>query len=124
MNMDKKVYARYFIVRGNHALWKGDPAESGAHFRQVVITSDEWNSTQGIFQVYALAGTGKGIVDAKLSVSPEPTVLFDGDFQGLDAAGEKFEQIVKEAQEQGFKSISLFDVMEFRSKLERAKGGR
>jgi hypothetical protein len=111
--MDKKSYARYFIVRGNQALWRGDPAVTGAQFRQVVITSDEWNSTEGTFQVYALAGTGMGIVEDRLRVLPEPAVLFDGDFQGLDAAGEKFEQIVKEAQAQGFRAISL---MEFQSR--------
>jgi len=116
--MNKKSYARYFIIRGNHALWNGDPAVSGARFRQVVITSNEWNSTEGTFQVYALEGTGRGIVDAKLSVLPQPTVLFDGDFQGLDAAGEKFEQITKEAQAQGFRSISLIDELEFQSKLK------
>jgi hypothetical protein len=117
MNMAKKSYARYFIIRGNHALWNGDPAVSGSQFRQVVITSNEWNSTEGTFQVYAIEGTGRGIVGAELSVLLEPTVLFDGDFQGLDAAGEKFERIVNEAQAQGFRSISLIDEQKFQSKL-------
>jgi uncharacterized protein (DUF4415 family) len=44
----------------------------------------------------------------KLAVSENgPNVLFDGDFRGLDAAGEKFDEIVHEAQARGFKLISL-----------------
>ena len=114
-------YARYYIVRGHQALWKGDPSESGAQFRQVAITSNEWNSTQGIFQVYGLEGTGRGIVDGRLAVSDSaPAVLFDGDFQCLDAAGEKFQQIVREAQEQGFRPVTLMDEMQFQAKLRGA----
>jgi hypothetical protein len=116
---NRKHYARYYIVRGHQALWKGDPAENGAQFRQVAITSNEWNSTQGTFQVYALEGTGKGIRDGKLAVSSEdPKVLFDGDFQGLDAAGEKFDQIIKEAQAQGFRLVTLIDELKFQAKLK------
>src|SRR5258708_21007985 len=98
MNMEKrKHYARYYIVRGHQALWKGDPSESGAQFRQVAITSNEWNSTQGIFQVYGLEGTGKGIVAGKLAVSDNDTaILFQRDFQGLDPAGKKFQPTLHE----------------------------
>jgi len=115
---NRKHYAKYYIVRGHQALWRGDPAENGAQFRQVAITSNEWNSTQGTFQVYALEGTGKGIRDGKLAVSDDdPNVFFDGDFQGLDAAGEKFDQIVNEAQKQGFRLVTLMDELEFQAKL-------
>ncbi len=122
MNMEKrKHYARYYIVRGHQALWKGDPSESGAQFRQVAITSNEWNSTQGIFQVYGLEGTGKGIVGGKLAVSDnDPAILFEGDFQGLDAAGKKFQQMVQEAQAQGFKPVTLMDELQFQAKLRGA----
>jgi hypothetical protein len=116
----KKHYARYPYIRGNQALWRGNASEKGAQFRQVVVTSSEWMLIQGVFQVYALEGSGNGIVDGKFSVSPEPTVLFDGDFQGLDAAGKKFDQIVKEAQGQGFKSVSFIDELEFQSKLSES----
>ena len=33
--------------------------EDESKFRQVVVTSDEFNSTLGTFQVYILEGTGK-----------------------------------------------------------------
>ena len=117
MDRKRKIIARYYIVRGNQALWNGDPAESGAQFRQVVITSDEWNSTRGIFQVYALAGVGKGIQNGKLAVSTDdPKVLFDQDFQGLEAASKKLTEIVEEAVAEGFKPVSLIDVLEFEAK--------
>jgi hypothetical protein len=71
----------------------------------------------GIFQVYALEGVGKGIVGGKLSTLPNPSVLFDRDFTGLDAAIEKFRGLVKEAEEQGFKRVTLIDELEFQAKL-------
>ena len=113
----KKHYARYPYVRGTQALWRGNASEKGAQFRQVVVTSIEWMSTQGVFQVYALEGIGNGIVNGKLSVSPEPTVLCNDDFQSLDAAGKKFDQLIKEAQEKGFKNVSFIDELEFQAKL-------
>lgn len=117
----RKPYARYYIIRGHQALWKGDPADSGAQFRQVVITSNEWNSTQGIFQVYGIEGTGKGIRNGKLAVSEnDPTILFDKDFQGLDAAGKQFDQMMQDAQAQGFKPVTLVDELEFQAKLKNA----
>ena len=83
MPKERKNYARYYIVRGHQALWRGDPAEHGAQFRQVVITSNEFNSTQGVFQVYGLEGTGTGIREGKLSISAgDPAVLFDGGIAG------------------------------------------
>jgi hypothetical protein len=122
MANERKHYARYFIVRGHQALWKGDPAENGTQFRQVAITSDEFNSTLGTFQVYALEGTGKGIRDGKFAKpDEEPKVLFDGDFQGFDAAAKKFKQIVEEAIANGFKQVTLMDEMEFQMKLKGAK---
>jgi hypothetical protein len=118
---ERKHYARYYVVRGHHALWKGDPAEKGSRFRQAAITSNEWNSTQGIFQVYALEGTGEGIRDGKSAVSAhDPNTLFDGDFQGLDAAAKKFDEMVKEAQAQGFRSVTLLDELRFQAKLQGA----
>jgi hypothetical protein len=116
-----KNYARYYIVRDNQALWRGGPAESGAQFRQVVITSNEWNSTHGLFQVYAIEGTGKGILEGKLAVSDqEPTLLFDGDFQGLDAATKECNQLMQESLARGFKPVTSMDDREFRAKLKGA----
>ena len=78
MAEDKKHYSRYIFNRGNQALWKGEPSEKGAQFRQVIITSDEWMLGSGIFQVCALEGTSNGIVDGKLSPGQNPKVRFSG----------------------------------------------
>lgn len=122
MAKERKPYARYFIVRGHQAFWKGDPAENGAQFRQIVITSDEFNSTYGTFQVFALEGTGKGIQDGKLVISDDdPHVLVDCDFQGLDAAGNKFKEISERAHADGFQPITLIDEMEFQAKLRESR---
>jgi hypothetical protein len=122
MEKKRKPYARYYIVRGHQAFWKGDPAVSGSQFRQLVITSDEFNSTQGTFQVYELEGTGKGIQDGKLSVSQdEPRILVDEDFAGLDAAGKKFKEMAEDAQKRGFKAVTLMDELEFQAKAREQK---
>jgi hypothetical protein len=118
MPNERKPYARYYIIRGHQALWKGDPSEKGAQFRQLVITSNEFNSTQGIFQLYGLEGTGDGIRDGKLAISEsDPKILIDADFNGLDEAVKKFAQIVKETQAQGFKEVTMMDELEFSAKL-------
>jgi hypothetical protein len=116
MKEEKKFYAKYPFVRANQALWKGNPSEPGTQFRQVVMTSDEWMTNQGMFQVYALEAMGNGIVEGKFFISPNPVVLFDDDFKASETAGEKFRQIVKEAQEQGFRAVSLFEELEFQAR--------
>jgi hypothetical protein len=118
----KKHYAKYVFVRGNQALWRGDAAEAGAQFRQVVITSDEWMLIEGTFQVYALEGISKGIVKGKFDIEPEPKLLFDKDFKGLEKAAEKFKQLIKEAESQGFKAVGLFEAFEFQAKLQASAG--
>ncbi|SRR5258708_5185566 len=118
MPKERKPYARYYIIRGHQALWKGDPAESGAQFRQLVITSNEFNSTQGTFQVYGLEGTGNGIRDGKFATSgDDPKVLFDDDFNGLQAAVQRFTRMLEEANAQGFKEVTMMDELEFNAKL-------
>jgi hypothetical protein len=115
---DRKQNARYYVVRGHLALWKGDPAVSGSKFRQILVTSNEWNSTEGVFQVYGIEGTGKGISGGKLAIlDTEPICLFDGDFQGLETAGKKFDELVNLSIAEGFKPVTLIDVMEFQEKL-------
>jgi hypothetical protein len=122
MDNKRKPYARYYIVRGHQAFWQGDPTVSGSQFRQIVITSNEFNSTQGIFQVFALEGTGKGIQDGKLSISEDgPQVLIDEDFHGLDAAGKKFKEIAEDTQKRGFKPVTLMDELEFQAKVREQK---
>jgi len=122
MAKEPKPYARYYIVRGHQTLWRGDAAEAGSEFRELVITSNEFNSTQGTFQLFALEGTGTGIKDGKLAVAEsEPKVLCDQDFQGLEAAAKKFGEVVKEAEAQGFKTVSVIDQLEFEDRLRRSK---
>jgi len=118
----RKHYSRYFIVRGIQTLWKGDPAETGSQFREVVITSNEFNSTLGTFQVYGLEGVGNGIQNGKFATSDdEPRVLFDQDFEGLEVAGKKFGEIIKQAQADGFEPITFRDMLEFEAKLQTSR---
>jgi hypothetical protein len=118
----KKHYARYYIVRGLQTMWAGDAANPGSLFREFVITSNEFNSTQGKFQVYGLEGASGGIKDGKFAASDaEPTVLFDQDFDGLDSAAKQFEQLVGETQKQGFKPITMMDILEFEDKARRSQ---
>jgi hypothetical protein len=117
----KKHYARYYIVRGMQTMWRGDAAQAGSPFREFVITSNEFNSTQGTFQVYGLEGASGGIKDGKFAPSDtEPTVLFDKDFNGLDPAAKQFEQLIEGAQRQGFKPMTMVDIIEFEDKARRS----
>jgi hypothetical protein len=120
MAKPKKHYAKYWIVRGSQAMWRDDPAKAGSPFRQVLITSDEFTSTQGTFQVYALEGASGGIKDHKLAESDEePALLFDKDFNGLKAAVEQFENLVADAEARGFLQITQMDILEFEDKLRQ-----
>ena len=118
----RKHYSRYFIVRGTQTLWKGDPAEKGSQFREFVITSNEFNSTLGTFQVYGLEGTGNGIQNGKFATSDdEPRILFDQDFGGLEVAGKKFNDLIKQAEGDGFTRITFWDMLEFETKLQSSR---
>jgi hypothetical protein len=121
----KKHYARYYIVRGLQTMWRGDAAESGSPFREFVITSNEFNSTLGTFQVFVLEGASGGIKDGKFAASDaEPTVLFDEDFDGLDSAVKQFDRLVTEAQQQGFNAITMMEMIEFEDRLRRSQQSR
>jgi len=114
----KKHYARYYIVRGLQTMWRGDAAEAGSPFCEFVITSNEFNSTLGTFQVFGLEGASGGVKDGKFVPSDaEPTVLFDKDFDGLDSAAKQFNQLVTDAQQRGFKPITMMEMIEFEDKL-------
>ena len=115
-------FARYYVVRSNVALWNGDPAAMGTEFRQVVVTSNQWNDTRGSFQVYALRGIGDGLVEGNLSV-PKDTfeLLFDQDFDGFDAATEKARALVEEYQRSGFSTHSFMDEQDFQAKAKAEK---
>lgn len=110
----QKEYARYPVVRSHQALWKGDPAKQGSQFRQIVIASENFNSTAGMFQVYSLDATGKGLPNGSFGIAKdELNLIFDGDFKGIDAAGAKFRELRDEAMESGFKPVKLTDEMKF-----------
>jgi hypothetical protein len=116
----RKIYARYYIVRESVTMWRGDAAEAGSPFRQFVITSNEFNSALGTFQVLGLEGASGGIKDGKFAQSDEePSVLFDKDFDGLASAAKEFEQLVAEAEQRGFKPVTMMEIIEFESKLRR-----
>jgi hypothetical protein len=119
MTRARKYYSRYYIVRGNQALWKDDPANKGSQSRQFAITSNEFNSTIGTFQVYGLEGLSNGIQNGKFATSDdEPRLLFDEDFQGLEAARNKFDDLLNTAQKEGFKLTSIIEFLEFEQKLK------
>jgi hypothetical protein len=119
----KKAYARYYIVRENEVMWGGDPAVAGTPFRQFVITSNEFVSTLGTFQVYGLEAASGGIKDGRLTTSGEPSVVFDKDFDGLNAAVKQFEELTKAAEKVGLQRTSMMQILEFEDKLRRARGG-
>jgi hypothetical protein len=122
MTNEKIHYARYIYVRGLQTLWRGDPANGGALFRSVAIVTDQFNSTIGVFQVYALEGTGKGVEDGKFAgADGAPRLLFDEDFDGMDAAVTQFEKLENQAVEEGFKIMSLWDQIEFEEKLRASR---
>ena len=73
MAKERKTYARYIYNRGLQTFWKGDAANAGSRFRSIAIASDQFNSTEGTFQVYALEGVGKGIF--RTANSPAVTTI-------------------------------------------------
>jgi hypothetical protein len=120
MTKERKNYARYIFNRGLETFWKGDAADPGSQFRSIAIASDQFNSTQGVFQVYALEGVGKGIQKGKFAGSEDdPSVLFDKDFVGLEAAAKQFNDLAEDAMKNGFTLMDFMDVLEFESKIQR-----
>ncbi|HTA22836.1 MAG TPA: hypothetical protein VK763_04835 [Terriglobales bacterium] len=118
----KRIYSRYHINRGNTALWNGDPTEPGSTFRQIIITSDDWNSTAAIFQVLSLQGTSKGLKDSGLAIDDnEVEVLFDEDRHGLKSATDKASELIKQAEHEGFSRLSIFELAEYEEKVRQSK---
>jgi|SRR6185437_3609652 len=120
---EKKIFARYYIVRGNQALWIGNAAENGARFRQVCMTSDEWASSFGVFQVYCLQGTSEGLERGALRVG-QPELLFDADFEGQPNADKKFQELIQEAQREGFRVPTAMDLLEFQARAQEQRRER
>jgi len=121
MKQNRRVYSRYHLNRGNVALWKGSSTERGSTFRQVVLTSDAWNSTDAIFQIFALEGTSNGLKNGVLDIDDaQIKVLFDEDRQGLKAAADKAQELVQQAQRDGFKELSIFDQARYEEKVRQS----
>lgn len=115
---ERKIFARYIYNTGLRTFWKGDASKAGSQFRSVAMTTDAFANTESVYQVYALEGTGKGIVNGKFAgTEASTTVLFDKDFQGLTAAAKQFSELADDAQREGFKPIDFMDWLEYESKL-------
>ena len=122
MAKERKTYARYIYNRGLQTFWKGDAANAGSRFRSIAIASDQFNSTEGTFQVYALEGVGKGIQNGKFAGSDDnPQILFDKDIHGLDAAAKEFNELAKDATESGFEPVGFMEMLEFEAKLQTSR---
>lgn len=119
---ERKIYSRYIYNRGLQTLWKGDAANPGSFYRTISITTDQFNSTVGVFQVIALEGAGKGIENGKFAgTEGDPKILFDKDFNGMDAAAEQFGKLVKDAEQAGYKIMTFWDQIEYEQKLRDSK---
>jgi hypothetical protein len=105
MAKERSIHARYQIVRGRTTLWRGQADEKGSQFLEIVITSNELDSTQGVFQVLALQGIGAGMVDGDLKTEDETNILIDRDFDGLDAALREVQMITAHAESHGYKPL-------------------
>lgn len=82
------------------------------------MTTDAFANTESIYQVYALEGTGKGIVNGKFAGTEDDTkILFDKDIQGLKVAAKQFSELANDAQRDGFKPIDFMDWLEYESQL-------
>ena len=97
MSNQKQGYSRYLVVRGHGIFWQGDPS-SGGRFRELFITSDQWSSMAGIFQVYGIEGKSSGLDGGFVSVLEEgKKLIFEGDFAGFDAADAKYKELIADA---------------------------
>lgn len=120
MDGERKGYSRYIYNTGLRTFWKGDASKAGSKFRSIAMTTDAFANSEAIYQVYALEGTGKGIVDRKFAGTENDTkVVFDKDFQGLESAAKQFSDLADEAQKDGFKPIDFMDWLEYESKITR-----
>lgn len=103
-------------------MWRGEAAQTGSLFREFVITSNQFTSTLGTFQVLGLEGASGGIKDGKFAPSDEELkVLMDKDFDGLDSAAKEFERLVVEARQAGFRPLTMMDQLEFEDKLSSSQ---
>jgi hypothetical protein len=92
MSEQRKIYPKYRYNRGLATLWKGDPNVAGSAYRSVRVTSDSHSAGNAIFQILAVEGVG----------SDDTRVLHDADESDVFAAVLKFNQLVREAESEGF----------------------
>jgi hypothetical protein len=84
-------------------LWEGAPPKDGSRFREFFITSDEWSSMAGAFQVYCVEGVSNKLNDGFLAISDDnKQLMFDEDFVGFEAADMKYKELVAVAHKEGF----------------------
>jgi hypothetical protein len=120
MVSERKIYARYIYNCGLRTYWKGDASKAGSQFRSIAMTTDAFANTEAVYQVYALEGTGNGVVNGKFAgTKGDTSVIFDKDFQGMDAKAKQFAEVANDAQREGFKPIDVMDWLEFESKLSK-----
>jgi hypothetical protein len=118
---NRHSYARYPIIRGSESFFNGDFSTNGTKCRQIMISSNEFASIHGTFQVYCVEGVSHGIVDGELSVPLPYSLLFDVDFNDFDAAKTKFTELIEETKKQGFRGFTLMDELNFQSNLNAAR---
>jgi hypothetical protein len=58
--------------------------------------------------------------DGTLQVGP-PELIFDEDFQGQADADKKFQELVKQAEREGFRVPSSMDILEFQAKAQEQR---
>ena len=68
--------------------------------------------------VYELEGLAKGWRQGKFAGTKKDAtkLLFDKDFRNLDEAGKQFDELVEQAEKEGFKRITFGDLAEFDEK--------
>jgi len=119
---DKSNFARYGFIRGMETLWMGKAEQKGSRCRQVCMTSPDWASPFGTFQVYSVQGVSQGVVDGTLHTSP-PELLFDADFADYQAAEKKFSELAAQSQKEGFDPLTMQDWIDFQIAVQRAALG-
>ncbi len=100
MNSDKPT-ARYDIVRNSQIMRRGHKAQANSRFRGFVITSNSFSSAKAKFQVYGIESDDDQI-----------TVLCDNDFDSFDLATKQFDQRIREARQDGFRTATIADLIQ------------
>ena len=63
---------------------------------------------------------GQGLKGCTLRLGP-PELLFDGDFQGQGEADKKFAELIRQAQQEGFRVPLAIEMLEFQAKAQEQR---